>query len=183
MATNNLTCGVSPVTDWGPRCSGNGLCLLDILQSPARGACFCDEGWQGESDFQVTNSKLDCQINILAIRCMWGVVLGIHLLAYLRYLPKLWWLVRKHRAVVQKNKQAGKKYTLWDNKGLLSLVPYVTVGWVSQTIFMCIKIADQNLKIGSSVVVTILYLLWRTTFYFCPDSKSLKVENCRKSRY
>jgi len=166
-------CGFDPVTSVGPVCSGNGVCGNTTL-FPTRAVCTCNEGWQGESDFQVTNSLLDCQINVVAIKVLWAVCLFIHLLVFLfSHFPKSKWLWKKHQAIVQRNKAAGKTYRLWDNKGLISLVPYLTIGWWSQTIFSIIKLVDQDLKIGSSVLVTVLYLCWRTTFFFAPCSKSL----------
>jgi len=41
---------------------------------------------------------------------------------------------------------------------------------MSQFIFAIIKIVDQNYKIGNSILVTIFYILWRTTFVFAPDT-------------
>jgi len=133
--------------------------------------CQCDQDWQGESDFQVTNSLLDCQINVIAIRVLWCIFLAFHIVyTAVVEVPKLRWLWRKHQGVVDKHRVSGKKYRIWENKGLFSMLPYLTIGWTAQLIFAIVKIVDQNYKIGSSVLVTIMYILWRTTFIFCPDT-------------
>jgi hypothetical protein len=164
----NFSCGVWPINIVGPQCSGNGGCFYD--SASRSGVCLCKPGWKGESDFQVTNSLLDCQINVVAIQVLWGLFLVFHIVSYVRYLPKLRWLWKKHLVIVDRNKANGKRYTLWDNKGLLSFAPYVTFGWWSQLIYGIAKIADQDFKIGQSVWLTILYLIWRTTFFFAPNS-------------
>jgi hypothetical protein len=167
MATPS--CGVFPVNVAGAPCSGNGECIFFAALN--RSLCSCNDGWQGFSDFQVTNSLLDCQINVILVQVLWAVFLTIHLVVYFRYLPKLRWLWNKHQTIVERNRANGKKYTLTDNKGLFSLVPYVTLGWFAQTAYAIAKIVDQGYKIGDSVFITILYLIWRTTFFWCPDSK------------
>lgn len=161
------TCGLSPVTDVGPVCGGHGVCI----SNPTKPICLCEEGWQGESDFQVTNSLLDCQINILSIRILWGLFLLFHLVVYARYMPKVKWLWRKHQTVTQRNKEVGKKYKIYHNKGLFAIIPYVSIGWLCQTVYSLVKIIDQDQKIGKSVLITILYIVWRITFYFACDSE------------
>lgn len=164
---SNFSCGVAPVTTIGPACSGNGACVFDSTLN--RGICICNPGWQGDSDFQVTNDFLDCQINVLGVRILWGVSLAICLLFAYLSASDLKWLWRKHLGIVKKNKSMGKKYGLSDNKGLSALMPYVAIGFPAQVVYSIIKIANQDLKLGASVVVTVFYILWRTTFCMAPD--------------
>jgi hypothetical protein len=164
----NFSCGISPVTNVGPVCSGHGACVFDPIA--ARGRCVCEPGWFGESDFQVTNSALDCQINDTLVRVLWGLFLLYHVVVFIKYFSKLRWLWEKHATLVQKHKTVGKNYRLWQNKGLFAFLPYVLVGWGCQTIYALTKIIDQSYKLGDSVFVTILYILWRSTFYFACDS-------------
>ena len=161
----NSSCGVFPVTEVGAACSGNGRCSF--------GQCVCDDFWFGESDFQVTTSLQDCQINVILIQVLWALFLVIHVGLYVRSLPKLKWLWEKHSKIVATNKAAGKKYTLFNNRGLLSLVPYVAVGWWLQVAYAITKIVNQEYKLGGSIWLTIFYIIWRGTFYYCCDSESL----------
>ena len=170
MAATNFSCGISPVTSVGPVCGGNGQCVFSAEFN--RGICICNAGWQGESDFQVTNSYLDCQINVTAIRALWGVALALFLIIFFsRQLPRARWLWNKHQGTVQRSKQVGKKYRIWDNKGFFAIIPCLVLGFPAMCTMAIVKMADQDLKIGNSVLVTILYIIWRTTFVFAPDSK------------
>lgn len=105
-----------------------------------------------------------------AIRVLWGLFLLFHIGVYAKYMVKVKFLYKKHQALVAANKEVGKRYTLYHNKGLLALAPYVTLGWICQTVYALVKIIDQNQKIGSSVFITILYIVWRLTFYFACDT-------------
>lgn len=163
---SSSSCGVNPVTSVGAQCSGNGECLAFF----GKGICACQEHWKGESDFQVTNSLLDCQINVILIQVLWALYLAFHVGSFVRTLPKLRWLYNKHMSIVARSKAAGRKYTIWDNKGLLSLVPYYGFGYWCQIVYAVTKLVNQDYKLGGSVHMSIMYILWRITFYFTADS-------------
>lgn len=163
---SSTSCGVSPVTNVGAQCSGNGDCLALF----GKGICACREHWKGESDFQVTNSLLDCQINVILIQVLWALYLAFHLGSFVRTFPKLKWLWNKHKSIVARSKAAGRKYTIWDNKGLLSLVPYYCLGYWCQIVYAITKLVNQDYKLGGSVHMSIMYILWRITFYFTADN-------------
>jgi len=167
MSATNGSCGFYPVTSVGAVCSGNGLCVFDA--EFGQSVCQCFAGWSGESDFQVTNSLLDCQINTTLIQVLWAVFLALHVLVYARYFGKVKFLWDKHVAMAQRSKMAGRRYRLWDNKALFSIAPYLTLGWWCMSIYAITKIANQQYKLGGSVFLTVFYIIWRTTFYFAGD--------------
>jgi len=68
------------------------------------------------------------------------------------------------------NKKVGKKYRLRDNKALFALLPYCSIGWPCQLIYAIAKLSNQSYRLASSVLLSVLYIVWRSTFYFTGDS-------------
>lgn len=168
MATER-NCGLSPVTDFGPICGGRGTCTSNLTH----GVCFCDAGWQGECDFQVTTSANDCQINIASIRIAWGLFLCFHVFIYVKYMKKLLLMLKNPNNADSSffcNLTTGFQ-RLRKSQEVVALIPCVTIGWWCQAIYALVKIIDQDQKLGSSVLLTVLYVSWRLTFYFACDGK------------
>lgn len=162
---DNDRCVISPITDVGPVCGGHGQCLpYDPLNLTF--ACVCEEGWFGGSDFHVTSSLTDCHVPTVAITVLWAVYLVIHVLIALTYVPRVRYLVGKHKTLADSAKQKGRQYKLTHNKPLLALVPYFVLGWPMQLVYAAYKLANIRTYLAQDVVLTVTYILWRTTFFF-----------------
>lgn len=141
-------------------CSGNGLCVPDA--SLNRSVCVCSPGWIGDSDFQVTTSRTDCQINVQLLQALWGIYLAIHLLVgFGLFLPKLARLRESHR---QKHGR-GSYFCFSRRSGIFTIAWYLMLGYPSQFAYAVIKLARPEWNLGESIALTIIYSVWRITFY------------------
>lgn len=88
---------------------------------------------------------------------------------FIRTFPYVKSLVDSQRAIASQAKAAGKPFNVWDNIGVISLVPYSTLGVLSNFVFAIMKIVDPNFHVGVSVIITILWFIHRSTFYIAGD--------------
>lgn len=164
------SCGIWPMNCVGPPCSGNGDCVFSSQFN--RSICSCHDGYQGISDFQVGNNLIDCQINIIVIRVLWAIFLALNLMIHVNIFRSERILWRRHCKLVDLHARSGRKYRLWDNKSFAAALPFVIFGMTSQHIYAITKLVNEDLKLGESILLTNLFLIFRTTFFFTPDSES-----------
>lgn len=163
----NFSCGLGVFT-LGAECSGNGKCVFDSTLN--RGVCQCNEGFNGIGDFKLTSSNTDCQMNLILIRVLWGINLFVNIVFYFPIVRNMLSLWQKHKKNALEARTRGKVYSIRENKGLFSNLPYVCLGWWAQTAMAIMKLVDPDQHIGVSWIATILWWIQRTSFYFAGDT-------------
>ena len=113
----------------------------------------------------MTSSLTDCQINTVAIRILWAICLTESILLFLITIRYYLSLYRKHLRVQAEARSRGTKYTLFQNKGLLAVTPYIYVSFPAHTAFAIMKIVNPDATIGSTWLATILWIIFRLAYY------------------
>ena len=113
----------------------------------------------------MTSSLTDCQINTDAIRILWAICLAESVLLFVFTLRYYISLYRKHLRIQAEARSRGTKYTLFQNKGLLAVTPYIYVSFPAHTAFAIMKIVNPDATIGSSWLATILWIVFRLAYY------------------
>uniref|UniRef100_A0A7S3LQM8 Epidermal growth factor-like domain-containing protein n=1 Tax=Aplanochytrium stocchinoi TaxID=215587 RepID=A0A7S3LQM8_9STRA len=142
----------------GPKgiCSGHGSCINNT--------CSCKDGFTGLSDF-INTEGLDCQINELAIKCIWGALLLVLFIGQVRSLPKMYERYADFREVQQDGKMNGRRIPITSNKGVLAIVLYEGVMVPSLIAMIVTKLVADNERIGVTFTVTFLFFLTKAAFY------------------
>ena len=107
--------------DLNQDCGGQGICEVKNSSNNAGSVpqCECEENFYGAADF-VDTSGLDCQINSIGIRFLWG--LNILMCAIIVYVSAPIIIARIENFL--ETKKSIKGYNLWRNKGLCKLFLY-----------------------------------------------------------
>jgi hypothetical protein len=150
MASGN--CLESPITLGS--CSGNGFCNNESI-------CVCSSNlFTGRSDWVNAEGK-DCQIVLPIIWAFWAAnlleILAVIIIAF-PILLRLW---RHHKRVRENQRQKGHRYTLRENLGLLSTLPFWLVALPAHTAVAVSKLADRDSRLGLDLFITILWVLSR----------------------
>jgi len=140
----------------GP-CSGRGECINDV--------CVCDAGWNGRADF-IDTTGLDCQHGETPVRILWGINLFFQIFFLAKGTPLF--LTRWHQfRDTQKQKIAsGRKYTIWNNRGLVACLAFLFVCAPSMIAMAILRLVDTNERVGLTYGATILFTTTKLGFYF-----------------
>jgi len=139
-------------------CSGHGTCV--------NGFCICDEGWTGLSDF-VNSDGFDCQINIVAFKCLWGILALAQVYGYVAAFPFLKARYLSFLDIREIKASKGESYTLRDNVGLLVMVIWYGFGAPLLFVLAIAKWTMDEERIGQTWLVTTLFLVVKQTFWLC----------------
>jgi hypothetical protein len=143
-------------------CSGHGTCLtITTINSSSSsslnvGDCECFEGYISLGDF-ATQPGADCDLNILAIRVLYGITILpslISLILSVRY------LMLKREAMNESSSKKLKWSDLINSIPVLAIIANIClIGMAS------IKIYNPELGVGTSLVVTILFSIMFQAFW------------------
>jgi len=153
LEIDDLNCTVPQIFNREP-CSGNGVC------NPSTGLCECFPGWTGRSDVFNTEGR-DCQINEMAVKLLWLFALLmciVTLVPILRRLRERWAHFSKTR---RKKLMEGRKVSVFDNKGFLSVLLQVFFLIPSLIVLSILKLARPNGRIGLDWPETLAFALVR----------------------
>lgn len=116
-------------------CSDHGTCILET--------CFCDDGFSGRSDF-VNTEGVDCQINLQAIRIIWGISLATSCVYIAQSVPRI--KLRFQQALVTKaaKEAQGKKYSWTANRGLMAMLWWSALVVPALLIYPILKIVRTD---------------------------------------
>jgi hypothetical protein len=144
------TCDVAPENHIP--CSGNGVCNNSV--------CMCNAFYTGQSDWVNAQGK-DCQIFLPVIWGFWGLNIVEILICLYLALPILTRLFRHHQHVKEVQKQKGMNYSIRDNLGLFSVLPYWCIALPTHAALAVFKLVERDAQLGTSLGVTILWMLSR----------------------
>ncbi|GBG24386.1 Hypothetical Protein FCC1311_006042 [Hondaea fermentalgiana] len=137
-------------------CSGHGSCTSD-------GACECDSGWTGRSDF-VNTQYLDCQIHSVSVFALWGALMFLAVWGQISMWDQImdkWETFKKNR---ETRLRAGMRTRLVDNPGLMAVMTFTYIGCPGILAMGMIKFFVPSARIGVSIAPTLLFALVRAAF-------------------
>jgi hypothetical protein len=158
----NFSCAI-PWALVGPPCSGTGACVYDAALG--RGVCVCDAGWSGYSDFKITTSQVDCQINYVIIRVLWALLLITSLGSFFLSWPKVRLALARHQNVVALHKSRGKTYRIYDSKSLFCCLIIMCQGTPCVWALALLKLVDPEQHVGAQWAPTLLWWAVRFAVY------------------
>ncbi len=140
----------------GP-CSQRGQCVNEV--------CVCNEGWNGRGDFLDTTGQ-DCQTGELPVSILWGINLFFQIFFLAKGAPLFWARWKQYQETKATKLAQGRKYSLWNNRGLIACLGFVFVCAPSMIAMAILRIVDTNERIGLTWGATILFALQKLGFYF-----------------
>lgn len=138
------------------QCTNHGAC--NVVSNLT--ICTCEPGWTGLSDF-IDARGASCHINEDAVRYLWVVNLIVWLVCLLFSLNQMESIVYKFRELQKKAKSRGKVYKLWENKGLMTVLCGLFIGFPGMAIVAILRIAFPELRIGKDIVITLFWMYGR----------------------
>lgn len=139
-------------------CSGNGQCVEAI------GRCICDDGWTGNADF-FGDTGTDCQINILGIQIEYGLLLAITLFSWYKQYPGLKKRYHDYVKAKQAAQAKGKSYSVIQNRGVVTMIIWNSVGAPSIIATCIIRMASTTERVGVTVLLTFFFMMVKNIFY------------------
>ena len=167
-------------------CSGNGYCTPIVASgnasyygatsaplssastaapSPFNGPtrCVCNPGWVGESDFGVSTSETNCQINLSAIRALWASLLAFSVASYLL---GLWLLVETWGRSPQFRRLLTVRGAC-TNDFVTGIFVMHLIGLPALFVCSALKIADPTLHVGLNWSISVVWFVARSCVYIC----------------
>jgi len=137
-------------------CSGAGQC--------ERATCVCNEGYTGLSDILNSDGE-DCQINILAVRCLWAFNLVWTFLLIGRSLPRIRLKYSQFLITKKLKEDIGLPTSIFHNRGMMSVIFVFGVCLPAVIAYSIMSLINPDLKIGLNFLPTFLHAIARTGFY------------------
>lgn len=141
---------------YGP-CSGHGTCV--------NGTCICDEGWTGLSDW-VNTDGVDCQINDVTVRCLWGVLLLACLYMQGVSATRIHQRYQDFRGYQRLQRERGRRAKLRENRGLIAALTHSFITFPCIVIYSIIRIAKPDERVGITVTASVFFFVTKAAFYF-----------------
>jgi len=134
------------------------LGLTCLYGSCVEGTCQCDYLWSDNADFV---ELPDCVTSSIGIWVLWGLnVLGL----IWCYYESIGIIVLRFEVFYESRKK-NKGYTLFQNKGLLSIIAYFGLSTPPHFIMAILHFIDPDTRIGFDLFPTICFFLNKFGFY------------------
>jgi hypothetical protein len=153
------------------QCGGHGRCDPTTLQ------CTCDDLWSKSTDF--ISPYEECALSTVGIRILWLASI-IEIIAILYQILAIV-IIRVEAFLEERKKRKG--YTLWKNKGLLSLLVFMTLSMPSQFIMAILHLVDPETRIGFDAFPTVLFFTGKLGLYIAGKSYDIIIQQKKKKNF
>jgi len=140
-------------------CSGRGACDGQ--------RCVCDPGFSGSTHWVNADGE-DCFVSLIAVRCLWAVVLAAFLISTLTSFPGYVQILRSFRRLQDKRIESGKKpMSILNDRTLFYLTFLFFVMYPFVMALSIWLLVDPEARIGGQIGPTLLWWSARSSLYVC----------------
>uniref|UniRef100_A0A7S3V0N9 EGF-like domain-containing protein n=1 Tax=Aplanochytrium stocchinoi TaxID=215587 RepID=A0A7S3V0N9_9STRA len=137
-------------------CSGRGDCVA--------AKCVCDDGWTGLSDL-INTDGTDCQINIAAVKALWGVNVFYATFALYKSLPYVKARWDSFQLKRQQKRAIGKTHSIWDARILVACLAHLFICVPSNIALAVLRWTKEDERVGITFASSLFFATGKIGFY------------------